>query len=967
MTVFPRFSEPWALLLLLFVPLTIWAGTKIRSLGPGRKWFVIMMRSLILSSLIAALAGAEIVRITDRLAVFFLLDRSDSIPEGARTEAAEAVRVMCETFMTTRDEAGVIAFGGEASIELAVAPSMELGEIQSFIDGEQTDVAAAVRLALAAFPQGYMKRIVLLTDGNETQGAALEEVKLAQASGAAVDVIPLEIAGVNEVRLREVVAPARANADEPFKLQVVVKADQDCEATLRVYQRLGSGKRLMQAQPVTLQKGENAFALRQELDTPGFYEYEATIECDSDTVMANNEGRAFSLIHGEPSVLYVDTEPSQSTYLEPALQAEGIRVVRGGLESIPGSLAQFQLYDAVVLANVSATDLTIEQIKSLEAVVRDLGIGLVMIGGSESFGAGGYHDSAVERALPVRMDIKQRKIMPRGALVLVMHTCEIPDGNAWSRDIGIAALNVLSSQDLMGALAYNYPDGDGWVYKLQPVGSKHMMRRALNTPNIGDMPDVQPTLQMAYDALVDADAMVKRVIMTSDGDPAAPSTGLLTKFADAGIPVSTVCVSPHRPNDQQMLRWVADMTGGKFYLVTNPYNLPQIFTKEAAVVKRSLLYEKPFIPLPQHGSELLRGAIEEGFPPLQGYVVTSAKDNATLALVSPQGDPVLAHWRYGLGKSVAFTSDVTTRWAPDWVSWDGFGRFWAQAVRWAVRDLSPSSFRIDTRVRDGMGYVKIDAVDDQGRFVNFLRPRAVVSGPPPDFAQTQVDLLQTGPGIYEARFPVREKGIYMLNMVCTMPDGSERMIPAGLSLNYSKEYEYNTTNRALLEQLVDVSGGNLLTATDNPFQHDLETTPTITPIWQFLVAFSACLFPIEIFTRRVVFSLHPLWAWSAKVLRAVPGVKRLIRPPKQKRGRVTGIYGGMARPSRGRVYTAASTELPASSAGRGPGEDDDLAPGLSEHADEPAAPAAPGHSEYTRQLLAAKERALKQRGRRTKE
>ncbi|MCP4641287.1 MAG: VWA domain-containing protein [bacterium] len=964
MTIFPRFAYPWILTLLVLVPISVWLGIQIRSLSAGRKWLAITLRSLILISLIAALAGAELVRTTDRLAVFFLLDRSNSIPESIKETTIRSVQTICDVYMTPRDEAGVIAFGDEASIELTVDPAMQLEKIESFVNGEQTDAASAVRLAMAAFPQGYMKRIVLMTDGNETKGSMQEEVKLAQAAGVAVDIMPVHIGGVNEVRMREVAAPSRIDTDEPFKLKVVAHADQDCEGTLRVYQRLSSGKRLLSTQKVILQEGDNAWLLPQELDRAGFYEYEATIESDSDTVMANNEGRAFTFIQGEPLVLYVDSEPQNSIYLTPALQKEGIRVASVPLDSMPTSLAALQNYDAVVLGNVSATDLTSEQLRSLEAMVRDLGIGLVMIGGPESFGAGGFYDTAVERALPVNMDLKQRKVMPRGALVLCLHTCEFQDGNAWARDISIAALNVLSSQDLMGALAYDYQGGDSWVFELQPVGDKHAMRMALNTGTIGDMPSVEPTLTMAYKALANCDASVKRVVMISDGDPAAPSTGLLKKLNEAKISVSTVCINPHRPNDQHMLSWVAERTGGNFYFVTNPQNLPQIFTKEAAVVKRSLLYEKPFTPQVLHNSELLRGAGESGFPILNGYVVTTPKENATLPLISSEGDPVLAHWRYGLGKSVAFTSDVTTRWAGEWVKWDGFNRFWAQSVRWAVRELAPSNFRVETKLKDGMGYVRIDAVDDQGNYVNFLRPRGVVTGPPPSFERSSLTLMQTGPGIYEGRFPVDNRGVYMMSIVYSKPDGSEGMIPAGLALNYSKEYDYNTTNIALLENLAEVGGGRILEARSNPFQHDLVATPTITSIWQYLVAFAACLFPLEIFIRRVVLDFSFVYVWLARMLRALPGLKSLIPMPALRPQVVTGAYGGMSRESRGRVFDASGVSLP-----DGPSAElDTLEPPPG--AERPQQPSgsleaqAPGHSEYTRQLLAAKQRALQSRGKR---
>ena len=966
MNVMPRFVFPWALLLLILVPWSIWVGSRIRSLSTTRKWIAIILRSVILISLIAAVAGAELVRKSDKLATFFLLDHSNSIPEEVRLASAQSVRNTCEQFMTSKDEAGVIVFGDEASVELTVGATLELDEIKSYVGAEQTDLAAAVRLALAAFPQGYMKRIVAYSDGNETRGSALEEAKLAQAAGASVDVVPLAIGGANEVRVREVSSPSRVNADEPFQLRAVVTAEQDCEGTLRVYQRVSGGQRLLRAQEVTLQKGDNTFLLVQELETPGFYEYEATIESSADAVSANNEGRAFTVIRGEPTVLYVEADPEHSVHLEPALRSEGVKVVSANLGEMPAALSQLQNYDALVLSNVSSTDLSSEQLRSIEAMVRDLGIGLVMIGGPDSFGAGGYLDTPVERALPVSMDLKQRKILPRGALVMIMHTCEFTDGNAWARDIGIAALNVLSSQDLVGAVAYTR-NGEGWVFPLQEVGDKSMMKTRLRqaSPTFGDMPSMAPTLQMAYNALRNADAAVKRVLIISDGDPAAPSAALLSALASAQISVSTVSINPHSPNDKSRMQWIAQRTGGNYYDVTNPNNLPQIFTKEAAVVKRGILIEEPFEPKILHDSELILGLSDNAFPTLLGYVATTPKDSATIPLVSHEEDPILAHWRYGLGKSVAFTSDVTNRWAADWLGWEGFNRFWAQTVRWAVRQVSPTSFRVETSAKDGMGRVKIDAVDEQGRFVNFLRPTAVVTGPAPDFARHEIDLMQTGPGIYDGRFPLNRRGVYMVNITYVGEDGSEGMIPTGLALGYSREYEYNTANVPLLEQIAAVGGGRVLGPSDNPFEHNLVASPTVTPIWQYLVAFAACLFPLEIFVRRVVVNFGAVFLGAVAVLRKMPALGRFIPKPAPKPVPVTGTYSA----ARTRDYRQAA-EGGAPSFGvtvaktRAPLEG--VTPPLeAEGAFAPSEPAAKAHSEYTQQLLAAKTRAIEQLKRRS--
>jgi uncharacterized membrane protein/Mg-chelatase subunit ChlD len=963
-TYFPRFVVPWALVLLVLVPWAIYLGWQIRSLSSGRKWTAIVLRCIILICLVAALAKTEIVKKSDRLATFFLLDYSDSISEEIRLAAAQAIRETAEIYMTPKDESGLIVFGSESSIELPVAENMTMGEIHSYVEGDQTDLASAIRLALAAFPQGFMKRIVVFSDGNETRGSAIEEVKLAASTGAVVDVVPIPIGGQNEIRVKEVSTPGRVNADEPFQIKVVVHAERDAEGILRLYQRSGTNRGLLAEQKVSMQKGDNAFLLPRELAQSGFYEYEATIESPQDTILANNEGQAFTIIQGEPRILYVEADPEHSTYLEPALREEGLNVTRVGLGQIPVSLAEYQNYDVVILSDVSATDMGSEHLIALEAIVRDLGIGLIMVGGPHTFGAGGYHNTPVERALPVSMDIKQRKILPRGALVLILHTCEIPDGNNWARDIGIAALDVLSSQDLMGALLFDYQNGASWLYDVQEVGDKSKMRNLLKSATPGDMPDVDTTLNQAYIALSNASAAVKRVIIISDGDPAPPSPRLLNALKNASISVSTVCIAPHSPSDQSMLKQTAQATGGNYYFVQNPNRLPQIFTKEAAYVKRGMVKEEPFTPKLLNDSELLLGLAGAGLPDLNGYVVTSPKDSATIALVSHEDDPVLAHWRYGLGKSVAWTSDVTSRWAPKWVEWGDFRKFWVQSVRWSMREMKPSSFHVDTRIRDGRGHVRIDAVNEDGKFVNFLKLKGVVTGPAPDFKREEIELLQTAPGIYEGSFQTDARGVYMANMVYEGRDGVQGMIPAGVALGYSREYEHNTTNQAMLENLAAIGGGKVRTATDNPFIHDLPMSEAITPIWKFLVVIAACLLPLEIFIRRVVINFEAVYVPVLAFIRSMPGMKKLIPKPKRRRTLLTGSYGiapvkqaVFAPQNGGQIFTATGPSMTPSPVITPPSQE------FEEEEEETPAAKGAAHSEYTRQLLQAKQRALKKKDR----
>ena len=394
----------------------------------------------------------------------------------------------------------------------------------------------------------------------------------------------------------------------------------------------------------------------------------------------------------------------------------------------------------------------------------------------------------------------------------------------------------------------------------------------------------------------------------------------------------------------------------------NPNNLPQIFTKEASIVKRGLLIEEPFTPALHHDSELLLGLANNPFPDLLGYVVTTAKDSATLPLVSHEDDPVLAHWRYGLGKSVAFTSDVTSRWAVNWLGWEGFDRFWVQTVRWATREITPTNFQVDTWIEGGKGHIKVDAMDSDGNFINFLQPRGVVTGPGPEYKQTNVALQQTEPGIYESSFPVNDNGVYMMNLMYTQEDGTTGSIPSGLALSYSPEYNYTTTNVPLLEQLAYVNGNTLQESTFNPFMHDMVATPFIKPLWDYLLLIAICLFPFEIFMRRVLIPWGLLWDEIRTALRKVPGIQRLVSKPTLRAQPVTGTIATGSTPRRD--FSGAATLYDESAdAEKGDSPATEPASAASSTDTEPA-PQEEAKSAYTQKLLDAKERAQKSKQRR---
>jgi uncharacterized membrane protein len=872
-----EFGQP--LTLLLLPPLlgwTLWRALRLEAIETTRRRLVAATRCLLFTLIILVLAEIRLTDVDDHLTVFFALDWSDSIPDDQRQLALEFIRESAG-HMRPDDRSGLIIFGRDPSIESAPAIEPELPEevtaVESDVNAGRTNIAGALRLALAALPDAARRRVVLLTDGNENFGEAHESARLAQDSGVPIDVFPLRYLHENDIRLSRVDVPPRVHLDAPFDVRIFVDADRDTEGLLRLYE---DGRPIREDRVRLRGDIRNVFSVPRTLVEARFHTYSAEIEVPGDSNPNNNTGEAFTHARGEPRVLLVDSEEDLGRDLVMALRREEIDVDYVGTDHVPSTLAQIQTYDSVIFSNVGADRISRDQMEMIERAVEDLGIGFIMIGGPNSFGPGGYQDTPIERLLPVLMEISHRRVLPNGALAIILHTVEIPDGNAWAREVTLAALDVLSSRDHFGVLYYGTPVGAdpgqrsqfgfNWMGTsgMEPVGDKGPWRRLIANVQPSDMPDFDQTLMMANASLQQTNAALKHIVIISDGDPSPPKPALTQSIYDAGISISTIVIAPHHPQNAQLMQQIAHRHGGNFYYPTSPSQLPQIFIREATVVRRSMIDEDTFRPEMVRPSEAMPG-FELGpmEPVLLGHVVTEPEPTADVPITVPEGnDPVLAHWRYGLGHTAAFTSDAKARWGSQWLTWDEYSRFWAQLVRWSLRDSADRNFRITTQVTGAEGLITIDAIGDDEQFINFadFEGRLIPPSYDPD-AVRRIAFRQTAPGRYEGRFDVEEIGSHMIS-IATDAGGESQLLTTGLSISYSPEFQTSEVNTGLLGNLAETTGGRMNVSPRQVFDHDLPAGESLTPMWQPTLAAAAIVLPFDIFFRRVLIS----WADFAAAL-----------------------------------------------------------------------------------------------------
>ncbi len=968
------FFKPWWLLLLLLLPYFTWqAVTGISGLPSRTNAISVTARGLLFILLTAALADIQHVRRSDALSVFFLMDYSASIPEHIREQELAYINAAVKT-KRKNDLAGIVVFAEEPSIEYVPDKELSIDTIHSAVTPHYTNLQAAIELAVAASPANARKKIVLITDGNQNAGDVLEAVRYAAGEKVVVVLLPVSYDVRAEVLVDKVQLPSKVKENEPFELKVHVTALQAAPARLTI---LRNGQRVA-SEDVQLQKGRNHYVVPMKLSEPGFFTYTARISSSRDTIRDNNEASNYVYIQGDSRILFVtpDGAESEVEHLLEICREEKLGTEVIPPEKFPTSIEQLQRFDCIVLANISAGKFSQNQMTMIKAHVKDLGAGLIMLGGNNSFGAGGYEQTPIEEALPVSMDIQQKKIMPKGALVLILHTCEFAQGNFWAKKITNKAIETVNPQDDVGVVYYDYRSNESWLFTLQPALNKSWMYAKVDKCEPGDMPSFGPPFSMAKKALLSSDAMVKHVIVISDGDPARPAPKDIQAMAAGGITVSTICINPHSPRDKDVMKWIAYKTKGRYYDVQDPQTLPQIFVKEAKVVKRSLIFNKPFRPLLKMSSELTKGIRQQEVPKLMAYVATTPKDRALIAMVSDNDnhDPVLAQWRYGLGKSVAFTSDASSNWAKQWISWDKYKKIWTQVFRWTARKREKSNLEIRTRTDGDKVILTIDAIDNRGNYINFtkLDARRVDSRN----EGHRLEIHQTGAGRYRAEFRARDIGVNLINIGYVTPAGKRGFTQTGISVPYSPEFLELNTNFALLQRVAEYGGQPEFLDSDpalaNIFESNQPASISLRPVWEYLLIIAVLLFMADVIIRRVIITRADL----AAVYDAVRGkfgksagehdqtMSALLKRKEKVFTQKGKAKAKAKKAAQAQDFKAALEKQVKAGKGAGPVVEEELAE------TKPAEPAAPEPSKdkaekptkeetYTNRLLAAKRRAHK--------
>ncbi len=847
------FGLPAALLLLLVLPPVWYIGRPRHAFRRRRDEASRLLRTLILLLLILALAGLQVVRPVERLAVIFLVDASDSMGPAARAAQLDYLQ-QAVAARPVDDLWGVVVFGETVSIDQPLTALPAVAPIRSAVLPGQTALAEALQAALSLFPADTVRRIVLLSDGQETVGNARTRAQFAAAAGVEISYVPFRRPPLPDVRVTTLEAPARVIEGQEFDLSVTIEAGAATPATLLIF----AGGRLVSETALQLQPGSNGYTLLQTAQDSGFLDFSARVVVPQDGISQNNDLAAFTQVIGAPRVLLVAASLDDIVHLRPALTAAGFAVDVRTPASLPPDTGLLADYQSIVLVNTPATALSGEQMLRLQSYVRDLGGGLVVIGGPQAYGPGGYYQTPLADTLPLDMQIRDQQRMPqltiaylidRSGSMAATDASGIPNLELAKRAIGLS-IDFLQPTDRVGIGSFD--TGGAWVVPVQPVADRRELQRLVGTLRPGGGTDILAGMRLVERDLVGDPSQRKHIMLLTDGGSSALGLVELAQqlHDDYDITTSVIAVGARPP---AFLAQMATAGGGNYHPVQDISQIPNIFALETALATRTYISEGTFSLVQTAASPILNGL--PALPPLRGYVVTGAKSTAQVVLRGPApfNDPLLAQWQYGLGRAVAFTSDATARWAADWVTWADYARFWSQAVGWTITTGAQTALETRVVMQEGRARLVVDARTPDGAFLNNLALQVRLLTP--QNAARTLALAQVAPGRYEAEFTPEGEGAYFLALSGQSADPAAPPLREvnGWVMGYSAEYRQAEPNLALLADLATLTGGRDLSADPAAaFARTAALRTAATPVMPWLLLLAALLLPLDIAVRRLI-------------------------------------------------------------------------------------------------------------------
>jgi hypothetical protein len=555
-------------------------------------------------------------------------------------------------------------------------------------DANQTRTALAIRHALVQMPPDRAARMLLLSDGFSTEPLSGVEERLRNQQ-VALDYRIVAQPDVADVAVRDLRMPARVQPGEPFLIEADLAGAPDGDVPYEIRRDgalIGNGT-------ARLRDGVAMVRLSEQTAAPGAHRYELRIHSAQDTRSGNNSAARWIEVVGGPRVLLVTSYADDP--LASVLRAQGFAVEVAAPEKL--SLGALAGAKAVLLDNVPAGSVPPDFLAALDFYVRVQGGGLLMAGGRQSFGSGGWFKSPIDELLPVSMELRteMRKLAVAMAIVLDRSgsmAAGVPTGGTKMdlADEGTArAVELLGPMDAVSVIAVD--SEPHVVVPMTGVGKDRspIADEARRITSAGGGIFIYNGLAAGWEELKKTQAGQRHLILFADAaDSEEPGDyrTLIDEMTAAGATISVIGLGSESDSDAGLLKDIAARGKGRIFFNADAAALPALFEQETVAVARSSFIDKPVKLTPTNGWLEIAAAPLEWPDAVDGYNLAYLRPEATAALFSADESkaPLVAFWQRGAGRAAAVTFPLSGDFSGRVRRWAGYGDFVQTLTRWLM-------------------------------------------------------------------------------------------------------------------------------------------------------------------------------------------------------------------------------------------------------------------------------------------
>ncbi len=777
-------------LLLAVVEWRLWPGM------PAAAW----PRALAIGGLLLGCAGLSLPAGRAPLHVVFAVDRSDSVSPRAQ-QAALAFAATASRRMETGDTAGLVTFGERPLVRRAGAPAPLTLEAGVEPGSAGSNIAGAIDAALPLLPRDGTGRIVLMTDGRETTGTAVDAAASAAARRVALDVLPAGSRAALPL-VRSVSAPADVHGDEPFAVDVLASGPAGGRAAIT----LTGGDAPLTAEGTFDADGTALVRFSARRTQPGVAVFRAST---GDEPESTAPGAAVTVLG--PARLLIVTAPHQGAPVR--LTAAGYAIDRLPAAALPVAETGLAAYQVVVLDRVPGEAITDASASALSDWVAHGG-GLVVLGDAASLPSGGYARPRIDAMLPADLRVAPSARTPATATVVALDKSGSMADTVGglqkleaARDAVRRVARALAPADTLGVIAFDMRATG--IVEPGPASRGAVIDAALTALVPGGATRLAPAVELAAEWLRRSGATRRHLLVVSDGRTSGDDLSRAGTLAgEAGLTLSVIAVGADA--DRAGLTATATRTGGRAYFPDQLADLPRLAAGDVVQSRGGATVTTP-VPLRAASAHpVLTGLPLDALPLVGGYVVAATRPGADAILESSLSDPVLVTGRAGLGRVALVTTDLGGTWSDALRRWSGYPALEAQTLRWVSRhDVATG---IEVSVEDAPAGGTVNVRVDEGASLSAPRAHLLT----PDGRVLPLTLRPASARLFRGMLPDIGPGLSRVEVV-TGADGNEVRVTRGLLRQADRERAATGVDDTLLTTLASMTGGRRLTEQAAPF------------------------------------------------------------------------------------------------------------------------------------------------------